>query len=227
MINQGGNFMAEWWNGLDEVLKILYCIAIPATLIMVIQTILSLVGGFEGGAGVDFSDTSGLDFDGSSDIGELSDASDLGGDDFFGDGGNPTDFSIMSMFTVQGIVTFLTVMGWTSIVAISSGTPAAFSIIVGIAFGFLAMFAVAKLIHISGRLTENGTLNLKNAIGENGKVYIPIPAEAAGEGKVNLYLQGRYTECDAITFEKAQIPTGTMVRVTDVRNGVLIVEIDK
>ncbi|MEA4989011.1 MAG: NfeD-like protein, partial [Anaerovorax sp.] len=142
--------MVEWWNGLDEVLKILYCIAIPATLILVIQTILSLVGGFEGGAGIDFSDTSGIDFDGGSDISDLSDASDLGGHNFFGDGGNPADFSIMSMFTVQGIVTFLTVMGWTSIVAIGSGTPAAFSIIVGIALGFVSMFVVAKLIHISG-----------------------------------------------------------------------------
>ncbi|WP_324823007.1 NfeD-like protein [Sinanaerobacter sp. ZZT-01] len=219
--------MVEWWNELDEILKILYCIAIPATLIMVIQTILSLVGGFEGGAGVDFSDTSGIDFNGGSDIGDLSDASDLGGDDFLGDGGNPADFSIMSMFTLQGIVTFLTVMGWTSIVAIGAGTPAAISIIVGVALGFVSMFAVAKLIHISGKLTENGTLNLNNAIGENGKVYIPIPAESTGEGKVTLYLQGRYAECDAITFEKEQIATGTMVRITDVRNGVLIVEIDK
>lgn len=219
--------MVEWWNGLDEVLKILYCIAVPATLILVIQTILSLVGGVEGGAGVEFSDTSGIDFDGGSNISDISDASDLGGHDFFGDGGNPADFSIMSMFTVQGIVTFLTVMGWTSIVAIGTGTPAAISIIVGIALGFVSMFAVAKLIHISGRLTENGTLDLRNAIGENGKVYIPIPAGAVGEGKITLYVQGRYTDCAAITFEKEEIPTGTMVRITDVRNGILVVEIDK
>ena len=115
--------MVEWWDRLDMILKILYCIALPATLILVIQTVLSLLGGFEGGEGIDFSDTSGLDFNGGSDIGEISDAADMGGSHDFGDGGHPSDFSVMSMFSVQGIVTFLTVMGWTSIVSITAGTP--------------------------------------------------------------------------------------------------------
>ena len=32
--------MEVWWNGLSHVLKILYCIAIPATLIFVIYYLL-------------------------------------------------------------------------------------------------------------------------------------------------------------------------------------------
>lgn len=106
--------MMEWWDSLDTVLKTLYCIALPSTLVLVIQTILSLLGGFEGGGGVDVSDTSGLDFQGGSDIGEMADAADMGGPGHFADGGNPADFSIMSMITLQGIVTFLTVMGLAS-----------------------------------------------------------------------------------------------------------------
>lgn len=218
--------MVEWWNQLDVVLKILYCIALPATLVMVIQTILSLLGGFEGGEGVDFSDTSGLDFDGGSDIGEISDASDMGSSHDFGDGGHPSDFSIMSMFSVQGIVTFLTVMGWTSIVSIAAGTPPFLSILIGVAFGFIAMFAVAKLIHASRRLTESGTLNLRNAIGATARVYIPIPAAGGGEGKVTLNLQGRYVECSAITAGEKQLPTGAVVRIIDLRNDILVVEED-
>ena len=46
--------MVAWWESLDAVLRVLYCITIPATLVMVIQTVLSILGGFEGGAGVDF-----------------------------------------------------------------------------------------------------------------------------------------------------------------------------
>lgn len=221
--------MAEWWNQLDMVLKVLYCIALPATLILVIQTILSLLGGFEGGEGVDFSDTSGLDFDGGSDIGEISDASDMSGvDDVsqFGDGGNPGDFSIMSMFSVQGIVTFLTVMGWTSIVSISAGTPPLLSILIGVAFGFIAMFAVAKLIHASRKLTENGTLNLRNAIGGTARVYVPIPESGRGEGKVTMNLQGRYVECSAITLGEKRLGTGAVVRIIDLRNDLLVVEED-
>ena len=170
--------MVDWWNGLDMVLKVLYCIAIPSTLVLVIQTILSLLGGFEGGVGVDISDTSGIDFHGGSDISEIADATDMGGTDAFLDGGNPADFSIMSMLTLQGIVTFLTVMGWSSITAVAAGTPALLSILVGIVLGLIAMYAAARILHASSKLTENGTLDLRNAIGETEEcTYRFLPQE--------------------------------------------------
>lgn len=219
--------MVEWWDGLDMVLKILYCIAIPATLVLVIQTILSLFGGFESGAGVDISDTSGIDFHGGSDISEIADAADMGGGRSFGDGGNPADFSIMSMITLQGIVTFLTVMGWSSIAAVSSGSPVLLSVLIGIALGFAAMFAAARLLHASRRLAENGTLDLRNAIGETGSVYIPIPAGGAGAGKITMQVQGRYIECEAMASGEDSLHTGEIVRVVDVRNDILIVEKDQ
>ncbi len=218
--------MVEWWDRLDMVLKILYCMAIPATLIFVIQTALSLLGGFEGGEGIDFSDTSGIDFDGGPDIGDISDSSDMGDIDHAGDGSNPSDFSIMSMFSLQGIVTFLMVMGWTSIASIASGSHPITSILISIILGFAAMFAVAKLIHASRRLAQSGTINLKNAIGATGRVYIPIPAVGGGEGKVTLDLQGRYMECEAIFEGDKILPTGTLVRIIDLRNNILVVEED-
>ena len=219
--------MVNWWDGLDTVLKILYCIAIPATLVLVIQTLLSLLGGFEGGGGLETSDTSGIDFHGGSHISEVANAVDIGTHHSIGDGGNPADFSIMSMLTLQGIATFLTVLGWSSIVAIASGTPALLSILVGIALGFIAMYAAAKIIHASRKLTENGTLDLRNAIGETGRVYIPIPAEGKGEGKITMQLQGRYIEGAAMAYGAETLPTGGIVRVVDVRNDILIVEEDQ
>lgn len=220
--------MANWWDSLDMVLKVLYCIAIPATLVMVVQTVLSIVGGFEGGAGVDVSDTSGLDFGGDFDTfadgAEIDAGTDMNADGAFLDGGNPADFSIARMFTVQGVVTFLTVMGWTAIVAINSDMSSFLSIILGVAFGFVAMYLVAKLIYASRKLTENGTLNMKNAIGEEGKVYIPIPEKNKGEGKISLCVQGRYMDLAAVTEDSEILATGTAVRVIDVVNGVLVVE---
>ncbi len=215
--------MVEWWDGLSMVSKVLYCIAVPATLILVIQTILSLMGGFEGGSGLDVSDTSGLDFHGGSDISEIADA-DIGGPDFSGDGGNPADFSIMSMLTLQGIVTFLTVMGWSAIVSVGTGTPTSISIIVGAALGFIAMYGVARLMHASKKLTESGTLDFRNAIGETGRVYLSIPESGHGEGKISIQLQGSLLECNAISTVDKVIQTGTLVRVIDVRNDILVVE---
>lgn len=236
IVEEGGKIMIAWWDSLDTVMKVLYCMAIPATLVLVIQTVLSLLGGFEGGAGVDFSDTSGLsgdvgldfdvDFDGGSDISELADA-DLGdGSSASLDGGNPADFSIASMFSVQGIVTFLTVMGWVSIASISAGAIPTIGIAFGCGVGLLTMYLAARLMFASRKLTENGTVDLRNAIGENGTVYIPVPAGGKVEGKINLYLQGCYTEASCINFGSETLSTGETVRVTDVRNHLLVVEKD-
>ncbi|NLJ16925.1 MAG: NfeD-like protein, partial [Clostridiales bacterium] len=43
--------MSEWWEGLNLLQQVLYCIAIPSTLIMLIQTVLILIGIGSHGAG--------------------------------------------------------------------------------------------------------------------------------------------------------------------------------
>lgn len=34
----GVSYMNEWWDGLSLLLKVLYCIAFPSTLILLVQT---------------------------------------------------------------------------------------------------------------------------------------------------------------------------------------------
>ena len=49
--------MFEWWQSLGIAQQVFYCIAIPATLIIVIQTILLMLGMGHGSEGVEISDT--------------------------------------------------------------------------------------------------------------------------------------------------------------------------
>lgn len=215
--------MLDWWNALSPVLHVLYCIAAPATIILVLQTILMLVSGFDSGAGVNFSDTSGLDLDASNlDTGGFEIDVDVP-DGTYTDGSSPGDFSALRVFTLQTVVAFLTVFSWSSIAAISAGSNPKTSMLVGFALGVVGMVAVAKLVQVSTRLAENGTLNLQNAIGETGKVYLPIPSEGAGTGKVMLCVQGSMIECEAVT-QGGPLRTGQSVRVVDVHGGALVVE---
>ena len=226
--------MFEWWNSLGITMQVFYCIAIPATLIIVIQTILLMIGIGHGGEGVEFSDTSGIDGldvpDMPSDVPtDMPRAHAIDGCEHtaIGDGSNPADFGTMQLFTLQGIMTFLCVFGWTGIICTSLGLHVAIAIIIALVLGFLAMLGVAKVLQLTRRLTQDGSLDVRRLLGEKGRVYIPIPANESGEGKVTIAAGERFIELSAVTDEQEAIPTGTQVRIIDVRGDVVAVEKDK
>ncbi|MBQ7932475.1 MAG: hypothetical protein IJ334_15870, partial [Clostridia bacterium] len=69
------------------------------------------------------------------------------------------------------------------------------------------------------------TLDLGYAIGKVGTVYIPIPAEMKGSGKINLTMQERFIEVDAMTPADRKLATGESVRVVATNeNGMVVVE---
>ena len=49
--------MYEWWEGLSGILKVLYIIAIPSTLLLVVQTVMIVMGFGEHGVDANPSDT--------------------------------------------------------------------------------------------------------------------------------------------------------------------------
>lgn len=221
--------MLAWWESLGLVLQVLYCIAIPSTLILILQMILSMMGGADDG-GVDVSDTSGLDLDTdaafdadlSGDVcdtcGEIHDIGEMH------DGGNPADFGNLKLLTLQTIVTFTTVFGWVAIVCVSAKLAVPISMLIALACGLAMMFVVAKMVQASAKLAEDGTLNLKNALGETATVYLTVPPKGEGEGKVTMQLQGRFCEIDAVNAGAVPLATGTQVLVTDVLGDTLVVE---
>ena len=227
--------MFEWWNSLGITMQVFYCIAIPATLIIVIQTILLMIGIGHGGEGVEFSDTSGID--GLGDVPDMpadiptdmpgAHAIDCCEHTAIGDGSNPADFGTMQLFTLQGNMTFLCVFGWTGIICTSLGLHVAIAIIIALVLGFLAMLGVAKVLQLTRRLTQDGSIDVRRLLGEKGRVYIPIPANESGEGKVTIAAGERFIELSAVTDEQEAIPTGTQVRIIDVRGDVVAVEKDK
>lgn len=218
----------QWWDGLSKLLQTLYCIAIPSTFLLIIQTLISMFGMHDGGMGHNFSDTSGLDLD--TDI----DLSDSGGHGFFDfhhdafdhdiDGGDPSDFSSMRLFTLQTVVAFLTVFSWSAIVLVGSGVFSPLAIFIGIVLGLVTMAIVAKIVQLSAKLTENGTINLKNAIGETAVVYIPCPPKNEGAGKVTVTIQGQLMEIGAINNSEEMLKTGTQVTIIDIRGDDVVIE---
>lgn len=217
-------WLSTWWGGLDIFSQILHCISIPSTLILIIQTILIIAGFGDSGPDTNLSDTSGLDLpDGGVDFDGGTDLSGIDGDVSGHDVGNPADAGAMHLFTFQGIITFLCVFAWSAILTYMGTNSILLSLLVGFVLGAGAMFGVAKIIQASAKLAQNGNINARNYLGELGTVYLVIPAAEKGRGKVNISLGERYVEFDAITEDADDIPSGTSVRVVDVRSESLLV----
>ena len=214
------DWLTTWWGGLDLFSQVLYCVSIPSTLILVIQTVLIIMGFGNGGPDVNFSDTSGFEVvDGC----EFCDPTDMG--DVPVEAINPADAGAMHLFTFQGIITFLCVFSWVSILMYGIFPNIPVAVIVGFVCGAAAMFGVAKIIQAASKLTQNGNIVPKNFLGETGTVYFTIPADAKGQGKINVSLGERYAEFNAITEEGEDIPSGSGVRIVDIRaENVLVVE---
>ncbi len=65
------------------------------------------------------------------------------------------------------------------------------------------------------QLKSDGTVRIQRAVGQNGTVYLSIPGQRSGAGKVTLCLQNRTVECQAVTPYQP-LPTGSKVVVTAV-----------
>lgn len=182
-----------WWQALTVLQKVYWLIAIPFSVFFVLQTVMSLFGG-------DI-----LSADGDADLAVESDTG--------------IDFQFLS---IKNLVAFFTLFGWVGILTSSSGMAPVWSVLLAIVAGLLMMLLMATLMYFMSKLTESGTLELKNAKGRTGTVYLTIPAKRAGMGKVQISIQGFQT-LDALTDDEVEIHTGAVVEVVDTLNEEILI----
>ena len=88
------------------------------------------------------------------------------------------------------------------------------------------MLLVGYLIYLFSKLSQEGNININNAIFNTGTVYLSIPpASEGGQGKIHVTIDGTMREMNAITKENKKLPTGSDIRVIEVLdNNILLVE---
>ncbi len=197
----------DWWNALSLATQIFYCIAVPSTLVLVIQTVLLFVG-----VGGD-SDVDDLDFD-------MSDTPDTP-DGVFGEDTPEVDADVegdvgLRVFTFRSVVAFLVVFGWVGVAMDASKISLFITLPIAFVCGVAMMLTLALIFKAVMGLRSDGNTDNRNAVGMSGKVQLTVPANRAGEGKVHVMLQGAYVERDAVTDDGEAIPTGAEVIVVGV-----------
>ena len=185
--NQKGGCMVEWWDSLVLFQRVYACIAVTATLVLVIQTVLVIFGIGDGDGEVEF------DLDG------LTDGPDG-----------------LSLFSIRGIASFFSIGGWAGLALYEAGLASPWIIVLSLLAGAAALFGIALLVKWLKKLQSDGTLQMQNAVGKTGSVYITVPANKARTGKVMVSFQGKLNECEAVTETGRDLRTGESVKVVDI-----------
>lgn len=188
----------EFLNALEPLLKIFWYVAIAASVLFIIQTIMTFVG-------MDGSDGVEADFDG-----------DLGHDTAPG-----------QYFSFRNFINFLLGFSWTGVLFYdkieSKALLVAFAVLVGLSF-LLAFFYILKQMK---KLAEDNSTKIEQALGKTAEVYLSIPARKTGKGKILVSIQGSTKELYAVS-EGDTIPTSASVKIIGIENeSTLIVEQNK
>lgn len=189
--------MVQWWEAMSDFQQVLFVLAASGTLVLVLLLGLMIFGGgsedsFDGDADTDI------------DIDEANDEP-LGA------------FSGLRILTIRGAFTFLAIGGWAAY-GFSDIVSPFVAVLLGVLFGAIAAVLLAFAFRSFLKLENKGNLDYKNAIGRIGTVYIKVPKNRSGMGKVNITFQEHYVEVDAVTDESEDLTTGMTIEVLSLEN---------
>lgn len=189
-----------WWAGLEPVMRILWVVTLAASVIFIIQSILTFVG-----ADADVS----TDFDLDTDMGMSMDGANL--------------------YSFRNFVNFILGFGWSAILLRDSISSWPLLILISVVVGVALVALVMYLFKWLAGMQQSGNINLeKSAAGSEGTVYLTIPAARSGKGKVQISIGGAVREYDAVYEGESALKNGTPIRVVDVidSNTLLVEEVN-
>lgn len=179
------------YEQLDTHMKFYWVLAGTSSVVFLLQMALTFIGLGDTDASFDFD----TDVDASA-----GDTLDVGG--------------ALQLFSVRNIINFLLGLGWGGI-CLSSFIGnrlllALAAILTGVVFVVVFFFVLKKM----RRLESNGAFRIADSVGQVCDVYLRIPAQRGGQGKVQVSFSGSVQEIAAVTDGDA-IPSGSKVRVLD------------
>jgi hypothetical protein len=183
----------EFLDGLDTLLKTYWYIALPASLVFIVQTIMTFIG-------ADASDGLEADFD-----------SDLDGAD-----------GPLQIFSLRNLINFLLGFSWSGISLWDSFENKNILILVSTLIGFAFLMMFFLIIKQVMKLAEDNSFKIASTINKTGEVYLRIPSEKSGMGKVSISVKGTYKTLTALT-EGEEIPTGAIVTVVSVQDSNILI----
>lgn len=177
--------------------------AIAGGTVLLLKLLLMLAG--FGAEAADLQVDLDIDQDGLPDVGD----------------GQPGVFTFLSLQSIAG---FFTMFGLVGLGLLQIEASDFWSLAGALAAGVFTAWATGMIFLGMRRLQSEGTLVIANAIGQQGTVYLTIPAK--GTGQITVTVQGAQRTLDAISQNGRKIPTGSIVKVVGVTAGKILVVTD-
>ena len=185
----------EFLNNLEPLLQVFWFVAIPASLIFIIQTVMTFMGS-------DATDGVDADFD-----------SNLSGTE-----------APFQLFSLRNLINFLLGFSWTGVSFYGTIENKTLLIFTALFVGVLFVFIFFIIIRQIQKLAEDNSFKMSNTLHKTAEVYLTIPEHKSGKGKILVSVNGAFHELDAMT-EGEKIPSGTIVQVIEIINqDILIVK---
>ena len=187
--------ISTWWASLSPVMRILWTVTLTASLVFIIQSILTFVG-------ADADSNFDMDVDTSMDGADLSNI----------EGGS-------NLYTFRNFINFLLGFGWSFILLQGGIQSTPLLVFVSVLIGLALVAIVMYMFKLLASMQQSGNIDIaQSAKGCEGTVYLTIPAAQGGFGKVQISIDGAIREYNAVTDNEDAIKTGAPIRVVDVVN---------
>ena len=172
---------------LPMMLQIYWFLAIAASIVFIIQAIMTFAG-----------------FDADTDA-DLPDTPDGGDAAFDADG--------FHLISVKSIICFLLGFGWTGVLGWESIDNGLLLALLATLVGLVFMASIAFLIFQVMKLNKDNTFHVEQVVGQTAEVYLRIPAARSESGKITISHNGSIHELEAYT-DGEEIATGAKARIT-------------
>jgi hypothetical protein len=127
---------------------------------------------------------------------------------------------LFGVLSFKALCAFAGIFGLVGLILIDRDVGTGGRVAAAAGAGFVGMLGVGWMMRSLSRLQSSGTVDIRNAVGRRGTVYLPIPGANTGQGKVTVSVQGRLMEFAAVTDGEA-LATGTHVTVLAVQGETL------
>ena len=127
----------------------------------------------------------------------------------------------MKLLSLQSIAGFFTMFGLVGLGLLQVKAAPIWSLLGALAAGLVTAWVTAMIFYQMRRLQSEGTMVIQDAIGQIGSVYLTIPEQ--GTGVVSVAVKGTLRSLDAVSETGQRLPTGTMVRVTGITAGKILI----